>query len=904
MVYSNVIRDEYELQKRQKAVKEDDDAKTKSGKGVQKLKGKKKFPNIPKAVGEFNGKNNDDGKEDTKGASKVNNTKPNPKDNPKDPPKENPKENPKDNAKDNPKENPKENPQGNKDANPKSKNEYKDPNQAKKPKGTPLPLFPDGSPNPNVPANNNTALPSTATVSNNNSAGGGEIFGLVVGALVAVGLIGMFVRRKVTGGRPREVDPELKEVQGADGSYVQKPHRHSYTSFEDQEKQRFDTIKSMIDRNPPLSPQMTPVNNNLNSRRPYDSSTPPMTPILNPVKPTLKSTNSYDSQLGPPSVNNSSYSLQKKNSMESLRPLINSPVPSSPRNPQANSPNSQNFPFNSQQNEPSYPQSTYQGPSQSDQYYGGPPPLQQLYPIGPTHFQGVSSQSSNSPRSLEDPPHSPSSSKGEPVPTDNQVLSSSVSSSHQDQSNTQQEPSLVMTNQSDNISDSQDLDINKENDNDNINQKVTDDDEGDNLSTNSNNGEKDALQLPDLQPFIDLEDMMSKFTNVEDNRLNNVDLDEKRTSDLPPPTPNSYDNTVVPGLFSKDSSTPVNDNSLTSESRDIQSNDTPEDKDRSASHSSSVNSEQGNGSKPYINTNIFVNQNAQIENVQPIQGMIQIENLDDHKITKNNTPPTNNESDYKQNVLETSNVRAQETRQIGPKQDLPMESDESENQVANAPILSSPQLKQSSTTGFIKPVQSSMIIGRVSDESRPIMKSSPGITSFKVQQRMQPETIDTVSSFPEISAPIITETFKPATIIPNPVVAPVSQRPVPPRFDIDAMKRHLEKVKNMKAAIAGKNSAMNENHNVVNNESVVDQNQNQKIKDTTEDSPQQINNDKPKSETTSNKENQGKPLVRKKSVRFQADLTNQEEAHKVQSKVARKSILINKDDVINIQVSN
>ncbi|CAI2167938.1 17257_t:CDS:2 [Funneliformis geosporum] len=828
MAFVNAITYENGLQKRQKAVKENNDTKAESDrKIVQKPKGKKIFP---KAVGEDNnsGKNNND-KENTKGTQKEN-TKANPKDNPKDTPKENQKDNQKDNQKNNPKENPK---QGNKDDNQKTQNENtgnKDPNQAKKPNGTPLPLFPDGSPNSNVPANNNTALPSSNSGSNNTSAGGGEIFGFVVGALIAVGLIGMFVRKKVVGGRTksREIDDtERKGSEGADGSYVQKPHHTPSDNFDDQEKQRFDTLKLMIDQNPPLSPQLSKlphVDSNLNSRRPYDSSTPPVTP------------NSYDSQLGPPSVNNSSYPLQKKNSMESLRPLINSPIPSSPRNPQANSPNSQSFPFNSQQNEPPYPQITYQGPLQGNQYYGGPPPLQQLYPIEPTHVQGVLSQSSNSPRPLEDPPHSSSSSKGEPVPTDNQDLSYSMPSSQQDQSNTQQEPSFMLTNQSDNTN------------------------------------------------------VMSKFTNVEDNRLSNVDPDEKRTNDL---TPKLHENTVVPGLLS----TPVSDNSLTSESRDIQPNVTPVSFPTSNRPDSQTSSIESNENKSNIN------QNVQIESVQPIQRMIQIENLDEHEITKNNTPLTNNELENKQKVPEIS---VQETRQIEPKQGFPMESDNSENQVVKTPIHSSPQLKQPAVTGFIKSVKANMVIGRVSNESRPIMKASPVITSLQAQPRMQPETIETVSSYPEISAPIITETFKPEMIIPKPVVAPVShnQRSVPPRFDIDAIKRHVEKVKHMKAAIADKNSVINESHNAVNNERVLDKNQNQNIENTTVDSPsQQINNDKPKSEITSNNENQGKPLVRKKSVRFQADLTNQEEVHKAPNKVERKSILINKDDVINIQDS-
>ena len=57
------------------------------------------------------------------------------------------------------------------------------------------------------------------------------------------------------------------------------------------------------------------------------------------------------------------------------------------------------------------------------------------------------------------------------------------------------------------------------------------------------------------------------------------------------------------------------------------------------------------------------------------------------------------------------------------------------------------------------------------------------------------------------------------------------------------------------------------------------------------------------SNESSNEETQDKPIVRKKSVRFQTGGSDNRETLKVPNPNARKSILINKDDVINIQVS-
>ncbi|RIA88840.1 hypothetical protein C1645_773851 [Glomus cerebriforme] len=185
------------------------------------------------------------------------------------------------------------------------------------------------------------------------------------------------------------------------------------------------------------------------------------------------------------------------------------------------------------------------------------------------------------------------------------------------------------------------------------------------------------------------------------------------------------------------------------------------------------------------------------------------------------------------------------------------------------------QLMQPAAINFIEPTQSNMVIEKESQlpsdtsEVQSNMMQSNTTWIQPSQSNMKLEKVNNIFH-PETIAPIITGNSK---SVPKPVAAQVGFKPM---YDIDGIKRHAERV--LKTKIEKKVNESDSERETKGNK--IEKNENV---------------------TKENDENQGKPLVRKKSVRFQNELENQEEASKVQNH--KKSILINKDDVINIQDS-
>ncbi|POG63959.1 hypothetical protein GLOIN_2v1680456, partial [Rhizophagus irregularis DAOM 181602=DAOM 197198] len=216
------------------------------------------------------------------------------------------------------------------------------------------------------------------------------------------------------------------------------------------------------------------------------------------------------------------------------------------------------------------------------------------------------------------------------------------------------------------------------------------------------------------------------------------------------------------------------------------------------------------------NSNRPDSQASSMYSVQPTHGMSQIEIAPENNISK--VPPSNLNHDH--DLPQSAAMRYIEPTQsnmVIERVDEP--SGKSENQL---------NMTQTITTRFIQPSQSNMKIENVD-----------GDTAFR-------------SEISEISAPIMTG-----------AAAQVSPKP---RYDLDGLKRHAEKILNAKV----------EKKIDLNNES--------------------------NSETKNNEnvENDGK-VVRKKSVRFRTE-PNQEEA--VKGSNPKKSILVNKNDAKKVQVSN
>jgi hypothetical protein len=177
-----------------------------------------------------------------------------------------------------------------------------------------------------------------------------------------------------------------------------------------------------------------------------------------------------------------------------------------------------------------------------------------------------------------------------------------------------------------------------------------------------------------------------------------------------------------------------------------------------------------------------------------------------------------------------------------------------------------PQLMQPAAVRYIEPTQSNMVIERVnepSDTSEVQLNMTQPITTHFIQPSQSNMKIEKVDAFrPEISAPIMTG-----------VAAQLGPRPL---YDIDGIKKHAKKV------LSAKSEKKVDLTNESNSERVDETQNNENV-------------------VKENDGNQGEPLVRKKSVRFRTE-PNQEEPIKVSK--PKKSILINKDDDINIQVSN
>lgn len=199
--------------------------------------------------------------------------------------------------------------------------------------------------------------------------------------------------------------------------------------------------------------------------------------------------------------------------------------------------------------------------------------------------------------------------------------------------------------------------------------------------------------------------------------------------------------------------------------------------------------------------------------VQPTHGMSQIEIAPENNISKVPSSNLNHDHDLPQSAA-MRYIEPTQSNMVIERVDEP--SGKSENQL---------NMTQTITTRFIQPSQSNMKIEKVD-----------GDTTFR-------------SEISEISTPIMTG-----------AAAQVGPKP---KYDLDGLKRHAEKILNAKV----------EKKIDLNNES--------------------------NSETKNNEnvENGGK-VVRKKSVRFRTE-PNQEEA--VKSSNPKKSILVNKNDAKKVQ---
>lgn len=695
----------------------------------------------------------------------------------------------------------------------------------------------------NSTINNNKTIENAVSENNDNGVSGAEMLGLAGGALVVLGLIGIFIRRKIVGDSKKSSDTERSgDYKSYPSQKLRDDHGNISPIMIDHNVSQFISTSSPNSNESQLGPPS--VNNNfLQNKYPVDPSSrdishsSPYLPQTSNSKQEVLS-NSSDSFRGPSLDDDSSHLLQpqfppnfqqndpsypsdsyKRSSRDGYSsPYLpqshftsntsntpnTSPYPPntyrdpsqddypSPYLPQSqfppntpNTPNTPPYPPNMYQddfpspylsqspytpntpntpNTPSYPPNPYRGPSQDDypsQYLSQPPfnpnsqqreqsyqpnsyegpqnnqsyrnsqHFQQQYSIELTQGTLLSSKSPyqpqqyrsppHSPHSLEDSQRSPSFSKSEPVPTNDQN-SSSIS---------YQDPNIM-------------------------------------------------------------NDMNEDFTIISEVTNNELkELDDMIASII--------HNENVPSTLSKDLSH-ISGSSFTKLLSDIPTTSTNENSNRPDSQASSMYS------------------------VQPTHGMSRIEIASENNIPK--VPPSNLNHDH--DLPQSAAMRYIEPTQSNMVIELVDEpSGKSENQL---------NVTQPITTRFIQPSQSNMKIEKVD-----------GDTAFR-------------SEISEISAPIMTGT-----------AAQVGPKPM---YDLDRLKRHAEKILNTKV----------EKKIDLNNES---------------DSEIVTKNNETKNNEDVTKENDGK-VVRKKSVRFRTE-PNQEE---IKVSNPKKSILIKKNDVINVQVSN
>ncbi|GBC06201.1 hypothetical protein RclHR1_06690006 [Rhizophagus clarus] len=706
---------------------------------------------------------------------------------------------------------------------------------------------------------NNQPLKNTISESANDGVSGPELLGLAGGALVVIGLIGIFISRKIAGGKKKHTDTER--------GYKSYPSQQLSDDYNEKEKD-------------------SPIMVDQDSSRLISSSPRTYYP---------PHSESNVSQLGPPSVNNNF--LQNKNLVDPSSREIPHSSPYLPQTPNSNqkdlshSPDSYRGPSldddssnllqspftpNFKQKDSSYPSDSYKRSSRDG------------YPSSPSQFTLNTPNTPNTPKTPSYPPNTYGGSSLDDYPSPFLPPSPFTPNTP----NTPNTPSYPP----------------------NTYRRPSPDDYPSQSPFVPNSQQGEQLQQPKSYGGPQNDQFSPRFQQhnidpIQGTLLSPKSSDQPQQYKSPPHSRYSLEDPPHCQLFSKSEPVTTNDQNSSSESSivnntnsdnmneslsinsDIINNELKELDDMFANIMSGDNSSSLSEDYSQVSDNSFTrllsdiptneksnqpdSQTSSIYSVQPTQVKSQIEMASENKIPK--TPSSNLSQD--QNLPQMMQPAA--ISYIKPMQsNMVIESINESSDTSEVQL----NMTQPITTQFIQPSQSNMVIESVnesSDTSEVQLNMTQPITTRFIQPSQSNTVIESVNESSDTSEvqlnmtqPITTRFIQPSqsnmkiekvdTIHPEmsaPIVAGVGPKPL---YDIDGIKKHAKMI------LSKKTEKVTENNETQNSENIIKEND----------------------------DNQGKPLVRKKSVRFQAE-SDQEDAVKVSK--SKKSILINKNDVINVQ---
>ncbi|CAB4401955.1 unnamed protein product [Rhizophagus irregularis] len=673
---------------------------------------------------------------------------------------------------------------------------------------------------------NNKTLENAVAEGDDDGVNGPEMLGVAGGALVVIVLIVVFIRRKIVGDGKKSSDTER-----SDDFRSQK--------FRDDHNEQGKNSPIMIDHN--------------------------VSQFISTSSP-----DSNDSHLGPPSVNNNFYSLQNNYPVDqSSRDISHSspylPQPSnskqevlsnssdSYRGPSLDDDSSRllqpQFPPNFQQNDPSYPSDSYKRSSKDG--YSSPylpqshftpntPNTPNTSPYSPNTYRGPSQDdypspylshspySPNTPNTPNTPSYPPNTYQDDPPSP--YLSQSQFNSNTPNTPNTPSYPPSPYLPQPPFTPNSQQREQSHQ--------------------PNSYGSPQNDQSYRNSQHF----QQEYSIDPTQGTLLSPEGPYQPQQYRTPPHSPHSLEDSSRSPSFSKSEPVPTNDQNSSS----ISYQDTfpvPNNMSNMNEDFSIISEATNNELKELDDL---------IASVIPSTFSKNFSHISDSSFTKLLSDiPTTNENSNRPDSQASSMYSVQPTHGMSQIEIAP------ENNISKVPpsnLNHDHDLPQSAAMRYIEPTQSNMVIERVdepSGKSENQLNMTQTITTRFIQpsqSNMKIENVDGDTAFrseiSEISAPIMTG-----------AAAQVSPKP---RYDLDGLKRHAEKILNAKV----------EKKIDLNNES--------------------------NSETKNNEnvENDGK-VVRKKSVRFRTE-PNQEEA--VKGSNPKKSILVNKNDAkknnIHIQQSS